>query len=184
MKALSNRRHERFAQLLANGSSQAEAYREVYPASRKWLPATVHKRASELARNGEVSGRVRELSEAGAAEAIMTRQEALKRLSEIARRERGMLVMAAVREIGRISDWYAPEKPPEEDPSKPPRGIIYLPMPISVPRGDLDDETNPHNMHPTAERAENAPAAPADTGTPSMPLSISPAMPARPSFPF
>lgn len=184
MKAIPNRRHERFAQLIASGSSQAAAYREIFPASRKWAAATVHKRASELARNGEVSGRVRELSEAGADEAIMTRKEALKRLSDIARKEHGMLVVAAVREIGRMSEWYEPEKLAEHDPSKPPRGIIYLPMPISALRGDLDDVPNPHNALPAAERAENAPAVPAETGTPSMPRSVSPAMPARPSYPF
>lgn len=184
MKAISNRRHERFAQLLAGGSSQAAAYREVYPAARKWAAETVHKRASELARNGEVLGRVKELTKAGADEAIMTRQEALKRLSEIARKERGMLVVAAVREIGKLSDWYAPEKQAEQDPSQPPRGIIYLPMPILAPRGDVDDGSTAHNTPPSAERAEYEPVAPSDTGYPFRPPSVSPAMPAKASFKF
>ena len=157
MKAISNRRHERFAQLLAGGSSQAAAYREVYPAARRWAAATVHKRASELARHGEVLGRVKELSKAGAAEAIMTRQEALKRLSEIARKERGMLVVAALRELGKMSGWYEPEKQAEQDPSQPPRGVIYLPMPIWAPRDDPADSPYSPKPVPSSEVLGDSP---------------------------
>ena len=42
------------------------------------------------------------MTKAGAAEAIIACQEALKRLAEIARKKYGMLVVAPVREIGRI----------------------------------------------------------------------------------
>lgn len=51
----------RFAALLAQGHSQAEAYRIVRPRSRKWDAATLHTRASRLAARDQVRARVREL---------------------------------------------------------------------------------------------------------------------------
>ncbi len=81
---------------------------------------------------------MRELSRAGASEAVLTREEALKRLTEIVRKEQGMLVIAAVRAIGRMSGWCAPDVLPQQDLSNPHRCIIYLPQPIPVPIGHLD----------------------------------------------
>lgn len=52
---------ERFAQHLATGASQAEAYREVYPRSRKWKPESVYARASVFASSDKVAQRVAEL---------------------------------------------------------------------------------------------------------------------------
>jgi hypothetical protein len=52
---------ETFATEIAKGTSQAESYRIAYPKSRNWKSETVFKRASELARHGEVLGRVEEL---------------------------------------------------------------------------------------------------------------------------
>jgi hypothetical protein len=52
---------ETFSTEIAKGTSQAESYRIAYPKSRQWMPDTVFKRASELARHGEVLGRVEEL---------------------------------------------------------------------------------------------------------------------------
>lgn len=60
--------HEQFAGLLAIGTNQSEAYRQVFPRSREWLPKTVHEKASALAAEGKVQARVQELM-AGAAAA-------------------------------------------------------------------------------------------------------------------
>ena len=38
---LKNSRHEKFAVLVANGKTQADAYREVYPSSRGWKDESV-----------------------------------------------------------------------------------------------------------------------------------------------
>jgi len=59
MPALSNPRHERFAQELAKGKTQAEAYAEA-----GYKPSEQH--ASRLARNGKVSERVTEIQDRAA----------------------------------------------------------------------------------------------------------------------
>lgn len=53
-------KQEAFAQAVATGKTQADAYRAAFSAS-KMKPETIHKRASELMANGEVTGRVAEL---------------------------------------------------------------------------------------------------------------------------
>lgn len=52
---------ERFAQLVASGKSQADAYREAYPKSQKWAANAVHSKSSALAAIGKVRQRVSEL---------------------------------------------------------------------------------------------------------------------------
>ena len=49
MPVLKNARHERFAQLVASGKTQADAYREVWPKSMRWKDSSVHVRASLVA---------------------------------------------------------------------------------------------------------------------------------------
>lgn len=55
---------EKFARLAASGKNQADAYREAYPASKKWKDDSVHNKASALMRNAQVSARVSELKAA------------------------------------------------------------------------------------------------------------------------
>lgn len=52
---------EKFAQAVASGKNQAEAYREAYPRSRKWKDASVYAQSSALAADNKVSIRVRDL---------------------------------------------------------------------------------------------------------------------------
>ncbi len=80
---LKNERHERFAQLLAEGRSQADAYREVYPASRRWQADSIHVRASKV--NAKVMPRVRELQQAIAVRVVIERAEALSIMADILR---------------------------------------------------------------------------------------------------
>ena len=54
-------KRERFAQEIVRGASQSEAYRIAFKADRM-KPDTIHKRASELMRDGWVKGRVAELA--------------------------------------------------------------------------------------------------------------------------
>jgi phage terminase small subunit len=49
---------EVFAQLVASGRSQAEAYRTAYPAAKKWKPESVYPEASKLMADPKVSTRV------------------------------------------------------------------------------------------------------------------------------
>lgn len=72
MAALENARREKFAQGLAAGLSQRKAYRAAFPSSERWKDATVDKRASELYGSGEIKGRMSELVEQSATEAVMS----------------------------------------------------------------------------------------------------------------
>ncbi len=83
MAALKNRRHEKYAQLLANGVKQAVAYREVYPVSLKWKENTVWEKASRLAGDDKVRARVAELVQEAAKQAVVDASYVLKRLVEI-----------------------------------------------------------------------------------------------------
>lgn len=76
---LANARHERFAQLVAAGKSQAEAYREAYPRSRAWKETTVWSKGSWLA--AKVAARVDELKRAAASAAVCSAREMQERLS-------------------------------------------------------------------------------------------------------
>ena len=59
-------KQERFAQLVAAGLKQSAAYRQSYDVSPNCAPSTVWKRASELAADGKVGGRIAELRQATA----------------------------------------------------------------------------------------------------------------------
>lgn len=83
MAALENPRYERFAQELAQGISQRKAYRAAFPASERWKDETVDSKASNLAKDGKVSARVKELQEASASKAIKTARQRKEWLSSI-----------------------------------------------------------------------------------------------------
>lgn len=59
-------KQEAFATGIASGLSQAEAYRQAFPKSQVWKDETVWKRASELAANREVQGRIQDLRDKAA----------------------------------------------------------------------------------------------------------------------
>lgn len=75
---------ETFAAGVAQGLTQAEAYRRAYPKSKGWRDATVWKRSSELMRNGEVLGRVSELTRQAAASNEITVERVLRELARLA----------------------------------------------------------------------------------------------------
>ena len=71
---------ERFARLLMAGRSQSDAYREVWPRSRHWKPASVHVAASKMA--AKVAPRCGELLEASAETARLTIARTVNDLKE------------------------------------------------------------------------------------------------------
>ena len=75
MATLKNPKHERFAQALARGKSQADAY-----AKAGYKPSEPH--ASRLARNGKVSERVTELQARGAIRVEFDLAAAARQLDE------------------------------------------------------------------------------------------------------
>jgi hypothetical protein len=87
MAVLDNPRYEAFAKAIYSGKSQSAAYREAFPSSVNWKDKTVANRASELASNGEVLGRIKELKEAAVTPLILDRQGRMLILTEIAMNE-------------------------------------------------------------------------------------------------
>lgn len=87
MPVLSNAQYERYAQEIARGMSQADAYRAAYPKSVRYTAKTVYNKAWEMRRIPEVDARIKELQDEAAAAAVMDRQERLETLTTIARDE-------------------------------------------------------------------------------------------------
>lgn len=83
MKTLTPRQ-EKFAEAIAIGANQSDAYRMAYPVSMAWKAASVHNKASAMAKNGDVLARVEKLKEQTVALSIWRRQQSIEVLSEIA----------------------------------------------------------------------------------------------------
>lgn len=90
---------EAFCLAYLETGNASKAYRRAYSAE-KMKPETIHKRASELLADGEVAGRIAELQQAAASAAVMSRQEALERLSGFARIDLADLIEFAEHEVG------------------------------------------------------------------------------------
>ena len=83
-KAIKPTSYEAYAQRLASGMAQSAAYRETFPNSRKWTAASVHNKASALARNAKVSARVAGLQQQSATKTVLTLEARKELLSQIA----------------------------------------------------------------------------------------------------
>ena len=92
-------KQEAFCLAYLETGNASEAYRRSYNAENM-KPETVTKRASELLANGDIAGRLTELNAAAVSAAVMTRQEALERLSTFARTDLADLVEFGSYEIG------------------------------------------------------------------------------------
>ena len=80
---MKNARHEKYAQGIAQGTSQRKAYRAAFPSSLKWKDETVDAKASALAKNDKVLARVQELQAAATSKAVKTATQRKEWLSEI-----------------------------------------------------------------------------------------------------
>lgn len=77
-------KQERFAQLVATGSSYSEAYRQSYDVSPDTLSVSVHQLASHLASNVNVASRIKELKQEIAERVTASQAWDLDRLIETA----------------------------------------------------------------------------------------------------
>lgn len=75
---------EKFAQEVARGKSQADAYREAYPKSKRWKDAAVHTNASKLMSDTKVLLRVEELRKAASDIANVSNARVIKEIARIA----------------------------------------------------------------------------------------------------
>ncbi|AGN30393.1 hypothetical protein SXAG_00112 [Synechococcus phage S-CBS4] len=77
-------KQEKFCQAIADGMTQADAYRAAYSAD-KTSDKVVYVKASEMMADGKISVRVSELKSALEAKQLWTREESVKTLAGIAK---------------------------------------------------------------------------------------------------
>lgn len=85
---------EKFAQGVASGKTQADAYRKAYPKSLKWKDDTVHQAASRLMANSKVSARVKELQASVANRLAISMERTLLEIARVAFFDPRMLFLA------------------------------------------------------------------------------------------
>lgn len=81
MQEKSSPKEEKFARLLLEGKSQSEAYRLVYPHSKRWKPKSVHEKASKLA--VKVRPRVNSMREEAKERSLLTLEDHMRQLEEL-----------------------------------------------------------------------------------------------------
>ena len=89
-------KQDKFARLVAEGKTQADAYREAYNASNM-KPETIHKRASELFLDGVVAGRIAELKKEFTKNLDLTSQITVERQLKFCQK--------AIQECLKTGDW-------------------------------------------------------------------------------
>jgi hypothetical protein len=96
-------KQEKFAQEVASGKTQADAYRASYNVKPNTKPETTQKKASLLMKRAEIRGRVKELRKPIAVRAQLTLESHLTDLLELRKRamEEGQFSAAISAEIAR-----------------------------------------------------------------------------------
>jgi transposase len=106
-------KQEKFASCIADGMSQADAYRTAFNAENM-KAETIHKRASELMSDGAVSGRVQELRSKLEKKALWTREMSVRALVEaykVAKEQTNASGMTgAVKELNAMHGYNEPTK--------------------------------------------------------------------------
>lgn len=102
-------KQEKFAQCIADGMSQADAYRTAFDAGNM-KPETIYARASELMADSKVAGRVSELRERLTAKALWTREQSVAALQNVLDDAPPAARVAAVRELNLMHGFNEPIK--------------------------------------------------------------------------
>lgn len=104
-------KQEAFAQAVAGGMTQADAYRSAYDCANS-SEATIYDEASDLMRHPEIAPRVKELKDAVAMAAIWSRLDSVQTLADIARdtEARANEKVSAIKELNAMHGFLAPTK--------------------------------------------------------------------------
>lgn len=106
-------KQEKFAQCIADGMNQADAYRAAYDAE-KMKPESIYSKASELMADGKVSARVKELKEQLSEKALWTRADSVRALQNaiyIAEtKDNAAGLVAAIKELNAMHGFNEPTK--------------------------------------------------------------------------
>ena len=104
-------KQEAFAQAIASGMNQSDAYRSAYDASNT-KPDVVSVKASQLMADGKVTVRVAELQAELADKQLWTRVDSVTELADIARgaESKAAEKIAAIKELNLMHGFNAPTK--------------------------------------------------------------------------
>jgi phage terminase small subunit len=104
-------KQEAFAQAVADGMTQSDAYRSAYNAG-KMKPEAIHVNASKLMADAKVALRVASLREALASKSLWSRLDSVQALSDIARdvEARANEKVAAIKELNAMHGYNEPAK--------------------------------------------------------------------------
>lgn len=103
-------KQEKFAQEVASGKSQADAYRAAFDCKRS-KPETVQANASRLMADSRVSARVKELKEKLSEKALWSREDSVNALlSVINNPDKQRDIVAAVKELNLMHGYEAPKE--------------------------------------------------------------------------
>lgn len=102
-------KQEAFAQGIADGLSQADAYRAAYDA-KNMADTSVYVEASKLIDNPNVAQRVKELKDALADRVLWTREMSVKALVQTFKESAGSVRVAAVKELNAMHGYNEPSK--------------------------------------------------------------------------
>jgi phage terminase small subunit len=119
-------KQENFAQAIADGMSQSDAYRSAFNAE-KMKPETIWARASELMADGKVAGRVKELRERLTEKTLWTREKSVRALEKVLEEGPHAAQVSAVKELNLMHGFNEPIKidHTSSDGSMTPRQPIY-----------------------------------------------------------
>jgi phage terminase small subunit len=104
-------KQEAFAQAVAGGMTQADAYRSAYSAENM-KSAVIDVKACELMKNGKVSVRVASLKSELESKGLWTRERSVKALANIAdgAEAKANEIVAAIKELNLMHGFNAPSK--------------------------------------------------------------------------
>ena len=104
-------KQEKFAQCVADGMSQADAYRSAFNVRPTTKPETIQANASRLMSDSTVSARVAELRQQLSEKAIWTREMSVQALiGVLSSPESHKDTIAAVKELNAMHGYNAPSK--------------------------------------------------------------------------
>lgn len=104
-------KQEAFAQAVASGMTQADAYRSNYDVSSETLNETVWEEASRIANDRKVSARIELLKDEIAAKALWTREDSVRTLKIVIEgNDKGSEITGAVKVLNEMHGYNAPKE--------------------------------------------------------------------------
>ena len=117
---------EAFAQLVAAGKSQSEAYRTAYPRASGWKASSVWEKASTLMANVKVQSRVEQIRAELAERGLWSREQSARALIEIVQAgERDSDRIKAICELNKMHGYHEPEKHEHSGSGGAPLRVIF-----------------------------------------------------------